>query len=60
MDIQPTETAEVLYKLLSGIRLTDNVRPKGANYTAKGTEAYLEYNGVFYHITVEPACHQPV
>ena len=56
--IKPTFSAWLMGKILSGIdgvRLDDlKVKRAGSNWTARGSEGFIELDSVLYKITVEP------
>ena len=49
-----TDTADILHWLLLGLQSRFKARRTHARYSANGAEATIEFNGIFYRITVEP------
>lgn len=51
--MKTTASLEILCKLLTGLFPFKDIRTQKSNYTRKGCEAILEYNGEFYRVNVE-------
>lgn len=52
--IKETQTALLLGTLLRALMIGGHPQDVKANYTAKGSEAVVEFEGQFYRVIVEP------